>query len=72
MLPGGTGYITDLGMSGPTDGIIGTDAQCVIDRFRTKMPQRFRLAGGPIEVMGALFELDNDSRRAISVTRVSF
>lgn len=72
VLPGGTGYITDLGMSGPTDGIIGTDAQCVIDRFRTKMPQRFRLAGGPIEVMGALFELDHDSRRAISVTRVSF
>ena len=72
VLPGGTGYITDLGMSGPTGGIIGTDVQCVIDRFRTKMPQRFKLAGGPVAVMGALFELDTDTGRVLSVTRVTF
>ncbi|MDY4897329.1 MAG: TIGR00282 family metallophosphoesterase [Eubacteriales bacterium] len=72
VLPGGTGYITDLGMSGPTGGIIGTDVQCVIDRFRTKMPQRFKLAGGPVAVMGALFELDTDTGRVLNVTRVTF
>ncbi len=72
VLPGGTGYITDLGMSGPTGGVIGTDAECVIARFRTKMPQRFKLAGGDIEVMGALFEVDPSTGRTTRVTRVSF
>lgn len=72
ILPGGTGYITDLGMSGPTDGIIGTDAQIVIERFRTKMPQRFKVAEGRIEIMGALFELDADTHRTIRVSRVTF
>ncbi len=72
VLPGGTGYITDLGMSGPTGGIIGTDAECVIARFRTKLPQRFKMAGGDIVVMGALFELDPRTRRTLSVTPVRF
>lgn len=72
ILPRGTGYITDLGMTGPTGGIIGTDAQCVIRRFRTKMPQRFSVAEGEIKAHGALFELDTSSGRCTRVTRVVF
>ena len=72
ILRGGTGYITDLGMSGPVDGILGTDAAAVIEKFRTKMPTRFTVADGEIKVNGALFELDTESRRVTSVRRVRF
>lgn len=72
ILPHGTGYITDLGMTGPTGGIIGTDAQCVIRRFRTKMPQRFAVAEGEIRAHAAIFELDTDSGRCTRVTRIVF
>ena len=72
ILPRGTGYITDLGMSGPTDGILGTDAEPVIKKFLTKMPQQFSVAPGDIAVTGALFHLDTDTRRVVKVERVRF
>lgn len=72
ILPRGTGYITDLGMTGPVGGIIGTEAQCVIRRFRTKMPQRFAVAEGQIKAHAALFELDTNSGRCTRVTRIVF
>ncbi|HHT54245.1 MAG TPA: YmdB family metallophosphoesterase [Clostridiales bacterium] len=72
ILPGGTGYITDLGMSGPVGGILGTAVEPVIARFTTKMPQRFTLAGGEIEICGALFELDETDGRVVSVSRIRF
>lgn len=72
ILPSGSGYITDLGMTGPTGGVIGTDAALVIEKMRTKMPVRFKVADGEIAAMGALFELDTDNGRACSVERVRF
>lgn len=72
ILPRGTGYITDLGMTGPVGGIIGTETQCVIRRFRTKMPQRFAVAEGEIKAHAALFELDTDTGRCTRVTRIVF
>ncbi len=72
VLPGGTGYITDIGMSGPSDGILGTASEPVIARFLTKMPQKFALASGDISVSGALFDLDTDIRRVTAVRRVKF
>ena len=72
VLPQGSGYITDLGMSGPADGVIGADAQIVIDRFRTKIGSRLNVASGRIEAQGALFDIDPSSRRVRSVTRVKF
>ena len=72
ILPAGTGYITDLGMSGPIDGILGTATEPVIKKFLTKMPQRFTVAEGAIAVNGALFTLDTDSRRVVKVERVKF
>ena len=72
ILAGGTGYITDLGMSGPVGGILGTNASAVIERLRTKMPTRFTVADGEIKVSGALFELDCGTGRVTSVRRIKF
>ena len=65
ILPGGTAYITDLGMSGPTGGILGTATQPVLTRFLTKMPQRFNVADGPVVVHGALFDTDIPSVKRV-------
>lgn len=59
ILPGGSAYITDLGMCGPVNGILGTDADAVIRKFRTHMPQKFLPAQGDIQLQGAVFELDS-------------
>ncbi len=72
ILPKGSGYITDLGMTGPTNGVIGTDAACVIEKMRTKMPVRFRVADGDIAAMGAVFELDTSTGKVTSVKRIRF
>ncbi len=72
VLPHGTGYITDLGMCGPTGGIIGTETLSVIRRFRTQLPTRFPVAHGPIACEGAIFDLDENARRVRSVKRIKF
>lgn len=72
ILPNGSGYITDLGMTGPIDSIIGTEVSIVIERFRTKMPTRFRVATGEIRAAGALFTLNDDRTRVTRVARVTF
>ena len=72
ILPGGSGYITDLGMTGPVGGVIGTDSEAVIEKFRTKMPVRFRVADGEISAHGALFTLSDDTLAVTSVQRVIF
>ncbi len=72
ILPGGTGYITDLGMTGPADGILGTERECVIRKFLTKMPQKFQMAEGSVVGNGAIFEYDTDKKRVISVERILF
>lgn len=66
ILPHGSGYITDLGMCGPVDGILGTDAEAVIRKFRTHIPQRFTPAQGRLQLQGAVFELNG----AMQVTHV--
>lgn len=72
ILANGSGYITDLGMTGPVDGVIGTDAAAVIEKMRTKMPVRFRVAEGDIVAMGAIFDFDTDKGRVTRVERVRF
>lgn len=72
VLPGGTGYITDLGMTGPVDGILGVRAEAVIEKMRTHMPHRFTVAEGPVRAAGALFEIDPVNGRALSVERITF
>lgn len=72
ILPCGSGYITDIGMTGPQNGVIGADAQAVIERMRTKIPIYFKVADGEIRASGALFELDEQSGRVTDVRRVTF
>ena len=72
ILPKGSGYITDLGMSGPTNGIIGSDTQGVIERMRTKIPVHFKVADGPIEINGTLFTIDTDKGRVTDIQRIKF
>ena len=72
ILPHGTGYITDLGMTGPKNGILGVRADAVIGKMRTHMPHRFLVADGKIEAHGALFEIDPIVGKTTAVRRIQF
>lgn len=72
ILPKGSGYMTDLGMCGPINGIIGTATEDVITRFRTMMPTRFHVADGPIRAQGAVFDLDETTAKVRTVKRIVF
>ncbi len=72
ILSGGSGYVTDLGMSGPNDGILGVRADIIIEKLRSKLPIKFELAGGDTEVNGVLFTIDTDKGKTVEATRVKF
>ncbi len=57
VLPGGTAYITDVGMTGPHDGVIGMDRQAIVKRFLDQMPARFEVADGDIQMNAVLLEI---------------
>jgi metallophosphoesterase (TIGR00282 family) len=71
VLPGGTAYITDLGMTGPVDSVIGVDKDIIIQRFLTQMPVRFEPAKGPAALRGVVIAVDPDTGRATSIQRVN-
>jgi metallophosphoesterase (TIGR00282 family) len=70
ILPGGTAYITDLGMTGPVDSVIGVDKDIIIQRFLTQMPIRFEPAKGPAALRGVVIAVDPETGRATSIQRV--
>ncbi len=70
ILPGGTAYITDLGMTGPVDSVIGVDKELILRRFLTQMPIRFEPAKGPAALCGVLITIDPESGRASSIHRL--
>ncbi len=70
IMPRGTGYITDIGMTGPDISILGVAPECIIKGFTTAMPQRFRVAEGKVTAHGALFTLNGD--KCTGVERVTF
>jgi hypothetical protein len=70
ILPGGTAYITDIGMTGPVDSIIGVDPQLALSRFLTQMPSRFEPAKGPVALHGAVVRIDAETGRALSIERL--
>ena len=72
ILPHGSGYVTDLGMSGSPDGVLGVRADIIIEKLRTKMPVKFELAEGTTEVQAVMFALDTMSGRVTDVQRVAF
>jgi len=72
VLPGGTAYITDVGMTGnESASVIGIDPAAARKRFLTQMPVRFNLAKGIPDLNAVLLELDPESRKALSIQRVS-
>jgi metallophosphoesterase (TIGR00282 family) len=70
ILPAGTAYLTDAGMCGPTESVIGVRRELVIHRFLTHMPAKFDTAGGPAIVQGAVVDIDESTGLARSVRRV--
>ena len=71
VLQGGTAYITDLGMTGPTDGVIGVDREQILQRFLHQMPARFETAKGPAALHGVVIVVDPETGRAASIRRLS-
>ncbi len=70
VLPGGTAYITDLGMTGPYESVIGRDIQGVLYRFETQMHAPFVVAKGDVRVAGAIVTVNADSGRATAIERI--
>jgi 2',3'-cyclic-nucleotide 2'-phosphodiesterase len=70
VLPGGTAYITDLGMTGPYESVIGVDKDTVIRKFLSQIPERFDVAKGDVRLCGVVVEADARTGRAVSIERV--
>lgn len=70
LLPRGTGYISDLGMTGVIDSALGVDKDVIVRRMMTMMPVKFQPAYGKSMLCGAIFETDNNTNKCISVKRV--
>jgi hypothetical protein len=71
VLPGATAYITDVGMTGPHDSVIGRRTDRVIEALLTQMPTRFEVATGDVRLNAVLIEADAESGRARSIRRVA-
>ena len=70
VFPGGTAYVTDLGMTGPVDSVIGREIPTVLGKFLTGMPAKLEVAHGPATLEGVLVDIDPETRRARSVQLV--
>ncbi len=70
ILPKGTAYVTDLGMVGPINSIIGSRPEDVLPRFLYQMPTRLNIADGPVRFNSVLVEVDVESGRATSIQRI--
>lgn len=70
ILPGGSAYITDVGMTGPVNSIIGVEPDQVIRRFLTSMPTKFDVAHGESVFSGVVVEIENDTGRATAIRRL--
>jgi len=70
VLPEGTAYLTDVGMTGPIDSIIGMKRDIILSRFTTLLPIRFEVAEGPAQLCAVLIDVDPATGRARSITRI--
>ena len=72
ILPKGSAYITDLGMTGPVNSILGTKVETIIDKFTLQTPQYFTVAEGEVKAHGVIFDINPDTTKINSITRVKF
>src|SRR6266436_3298544 len=70
ILPGGTAFLCDAGMCGPVNSILGRTIEPIMNRFVSNMPASFPVAAGEVRLHGALVEVDEESGRALRITRV--
>ena len=70
VLPGGTGYVTDLGMTGPRESVLGIRPELSIAKFRGDLTERYRWAEGPTKMEAVLFTLDTDTGKCLRAERV--
>jgi metallophosphoesterase (TIGR00282 family) len=71
ILPGGTAYITDVGMTGPFNSIIGIRKDAVIERFLTQIPNKFDVAKDDVRLQGVVIDVDGKSGRAAGIERLT-
>lgn len=70
ILPKGTAYLTDIGMTGPVNSVIGFKKELVIEKFLRQMPRRFEVASGPAVLGAAVIEFDSATGKASGIQRV--
>ncbi|MDH4268970.1 MAG: TIGR00282 family metallophosphoesterase [Dehalococcoidia bacterium] len=70
ILPGGTAYVTDIGMVGPIDSVIGDDPDSVIKRFLTQIPSRLSVGKGTVSFDAILVEVDEKTGKAVGIQRI--
>jgi metallophosphoesterase (TIGR00282 family) len=70
IFPKGTAYITDLGMTGPYDSVIGRTVEGILERFITQLPTRFQVAENDVQLHGAILEVETKTGRAVSIKRI--
>jgi len=70
ILPGGTAYVTDIGMVGPIDSVIGDDTDSVLDRFLTQMPNRLSVGKGKVSFDAIMVEVDENTGKAVDIKRI--
>ena len=71
ILPCGTAFITDVGMTGPTEGIIGVDRDIVINKFITQLPAKFEVAKGRVQLNAVLVDIDDRTGRSLKIDRIT-
>jgi hypothetical protein len=72
VLPGGTAFITDVGMTGPHDSVIGMEKEGVLKRFLDALPARFVVAEGDVQMNTVLIDADESTGRARSIEHLNF
>ena len=71
ILENGTGYISDIGMTGPIKSVIGMESKASIKRFVTSLPERYKLAEGPCCLNGCIFEINDENCRVEKINRIN-
>ncbi len=71
VLPHGTAYITDVGMTGSFDSVLGIKKEVALERFLTLLPNRFDVAKGDIRLQGVLIDIDNETGKGLSIERLN-
>ena len=72
VLPNGTGYITDLGMTGPAQSVLGVKKEIIIDRLKNGTHEKFELAEGESEINGCIFEVDIKTGKTLGVKPINY